>query len=134
MRGIYLHLKLNLHLYVLNYEIVKDSLLTSHIGYFCTIVSLEISFLFYLKKKKKNSFTWLGTPLSNRCRTPCFFRAVYQRPQRPYWLPLGGLHCPLLAPGLPPLAPPRGGPPWCPDPRAGPDPRPEPRPLWDGGS
>jgi hypothetical protein len=76
-----------------------------------------------------------------------FLCAVYQRPQRPYWPPLGGLHCPLLAPRLPPLpprlpplAPPRGGPPWCPDPwwcpdpRAGPDPRPEPRPLWDGGS
>jgi hypothetical protein len=71
-----------------------------------------------------------------------FLYAVYQRPQRPYWPPLGGLHCPLLAPRLPPLpprlpplpprfpplAPPRGGPPWCPDPR------PDPRPLWDGGS
>jgi hypothetical protein len=70
-----------------------------------------------------------------------FLCAFYQRPQRPYWPPLGGLHCPLLAPRLPPLpprlpplAPPRGGPPYCPDPRAGPDPRPEPRPLWDGGS
>jgi hypothetical protein len=70
MRGIYLQLKLNLHLYVLNYGIVKNGLLTSHIGYFCTLVSLEISFLFCLKN---NSFTWHGIPLSNCGRGLFFF-------------------------------------------------------------
>ncbi len=42
MRGIYLQLKLILHLYVLNRKIIKNGLLTSHSGYSCTIVSLGI--------------------------------------------------------------------------------------------
>ena len=87
MRGIYLQLKLNLHLYVLNYGIVKNGLLTSHIGYFCTIVSLKISFLFCLKN---NSFTWHGIPLSNcgrglfsLCRLPTAPAAVLAAPWGP---------------------------------------------------
>ncbi len=87
MRGIYLQLKLNLHLYVLNYGIVKHGLLTSHIGYFCTVVSLEISFLFCLKN---NSFTWHGIPLSNcgrglfpLCRLPTAPAAVLAAPWGP---------------------------------------------------
>ncbi len=110
MRGIYLQLKLNLHLYVFKLRDNKNGLLTSHSGYSSTIVSLEIFFLFFLTTRS------LGTPLSKKDRG-FFFSAVYRRPQRPYWPPLGGLHCPVLAPRLPPRAPPRGGPPWCPDPR-----------------
>ncbi len=94
---------------------------------------------------KNKIFTRYGCTLSELYQV--YFQSFYHRPQRPYWPPLGGLHCPLLAPRFPPLpprlptlVPPRGGPPWCPDPwwcpdpRAGPYPRPEPRPLWVGGS
>jgi hypothetical protein len=83
MRGIYLQLKLNLHLYALNYGIVKNGLLTYHIGYFCTtsdIFARHRIFLQYELPQYTKSIVLLG--VHRRNPFPCHISTVHRQYQQ----------------------------------------------------